>query len=73
MPYKYNTKTFTLKERHPISKVRFENATKFIVNELTSHSSDQEDKGLYKGLNEAVSIWEQKRNKLRHMRIIDSG
>ena len=34
MPYKFNTKCFSLKERHPISKVRFENANNYIVNEL---------------------------------------
>lgn len=30
MPYKFNTKTFSLKERHPISKMRFEHASAFI-------------------------------------------
>jgi len=30
LPYKFNTKCFNLKERHPISKVRFENANKYI-------------------------------------------
>ena len=34
MPYKFNTKLFSLKERHPLGKVRFENANKFIANEM---------------------------------------
>lgn len=34
MPYKFNTKTFSLKERHPISRMRFENANKYIANEM---------------------------------------
>jgi hypothetical protein len=37
MPYKFNTKTFTLKEKHPISKQRFENAIIYIMNELNTH------------------------------------
>ena len=31
MPYKYNTKVFSMKERHPISKTRFEAASAFIT------------------------------------------
>jgi len=30
MPYKYNTKVFSLKERHPLSKTRFEAASAFL-------------------------------------------
>ena len=30
MPYKYNTKLFSLKERHPLSKTRFEAASAFL-------------------------------------------
>jgi hypothetical protein len=34
MPYKYNTKSFSLRERHPVSKMRFENAQKYITYEM---------------------------------------
>ena len=30
MPYKYNTKAFTLKERHPVGRQRFEAASTYI-------------------------------------------
>ena len=30
MPYKFNTKVFSMKERHPVSKMRFESAAKLI-------------------------------------------
>lgn len=30
MPYKYNTKTFEMRERHPISRARYESATRLI-------------------------------------------
>ncbi len=32
MPYKFNTKVFSMKEKHPVSKVRFESAAKLIEN-----------------------------------------
>jgi len=52
MPYKYNTKAFSLKERHPISRARFEAATTFIRgNQQVDHNAI---------LDFARSLWEDK-------------
>lgn len=39
MPYKFNTKIFTMREKHPISKARFDSASAFI--QASSRVDDQ--------------------------------
>ncbi|TNV72674.1 hypothetical protein FGO68_gene8956 [Halteria grandinella] len=55
MPYKYNTQAFTLKERHPISRARFEAATTYIKQTQKSEPSPL--------LDLAKNLWEDKRTK----------
>lgn len=68
MPYKYNTKTFALKEKHPISKQRYENATLYIENELHKNLGHSQ---LLKEFNIVNEIWQAKKNKLSRLRIAE--
>ena len=56
MPYKYNTKTFSMKERHPISKMRFQSATNFIKDQKESTSDEM--------FRHVKSLWEAKQTKM---------
>jgi hypothetical protein len=53
MGYKFNTKLFSLAEKHPISKQRFEVASQFIQSNFTDSHMDE-------GL---ALIWEGRENK----------
>eukprot|EP00347_Sterkiella_histriomuscorum_P014501 403360637 len=68
MPYKFNTKCFSLKERHPISRMRFENANKYIQNFFNQESSRAEDRQgvnskLQRQLEQVFEVWSAKQNK----------
>lgn len=45
MPYKFETKAFTMKEKHPVSKLRFENTSLFLAN---LDETDHNQNSLYK-------------------------
>jgi hypothetical protein len=59
MPYKFSSKKFTLNEKHPISKERFETSNSFL-NSLT----DSEDSESIEGLDKLKEIWRMKSEKL---------
>jgi len=54
MPYKFNTKTFTLKERHPISKARYQAACNYI----------SQNPPLEVGPGPVQALWESRKSKL---------
>jgi hypothetical protein len=62
MPYKFNTKLFSMKERHPISKVRFESAAKLIQNQRETGESSEVEM-----FAKVRHLWELKKQKVWQM------
>ena len=57
MPYKYNTKVFSLKERHPLSKTRFEAASAFLQTQMAPST------GLGEAFKHVDWLWDSLRTK----------
>lgn len=55
MPYKFETKKFKMNERHPISKMRYENAVKYIVNQWATE--ENHDHSFALELIEKINNW----------------
>jgi hypothetical protein len=61
MPYRYNTKAFTLRERHPVGRLRFEAATSFIRENCKSSAVHEKESSRL--LEQVRSLWEDKQSK----------